>query len=124
MDNINLKVKLYLENEHDKFMGIGVLWVLQRVSSCGSLRAAAAEMGISYSKAFRMVDTLEKTLGVPVLERHRGGMQRSGAKLTPFGQAFILLYDDFQRKCKTLMDEPFEKFSKELSLLVFEHSDD
>ena len=124
MDNINLKVKLYLENEHDKFMGIGVLWVLQRVSSCGSLRAAAAEMGISYSKAFRMVDTLEKTLGVPVLERHRGGMQRSGAKLTPFGQAFILLYDDFQRKCKTLMDEPFEKFSKELSLLVFEHSND
>ena len=124
MDNINLKVKLYLENEHDKFMGIGVLWVLQRVSSCGSLRAAAAEMGISYSKAFRMVDTLEKTLGVPVLERHRGGMQRSGAKLTPFGQAFILLYDDFQRKCKTLMDEPFEKFSKELSLLVLEHSDD
>ena len=124
MDNINLKVKLYLENEHDKFMGIGVLWILQRVSSCGSLRAAAAEMGISYSKAFRMVDTLEKTLGVPVLERHRGGMQRSGAKLTPFGQAFILLYDDFQRKCKTLMDEPFEKFSKELSLLVFEHSDD
>ena len=124
MDNIKLKVKLYLENEHDKFMGIGVLWVLQRVSSCGSLRAAAAEMGISYSKAFRMVDTLEKTLGVPVLERHRGGMQRSGAKLTPFGQAFILLYDDFQRKCKTLMDEPFEKFSKELSLLVFEHSDD
>ncbi|MBO7069928.1 MAG: LysR family transcriptional regulator, partial [Bacteroidales bacterium] len=116
MDNINLKVKLYLENEHEKFMGIGVLWVLQRVSSCGSLRAAAAEMGISYSKAFRMVDTLEKTLGVPVLERHRGGMQRSGAKLTPFGQAFILLYDDFQRKCKTLMDEPFEKFSKELSL--------
>ena len=124
MDNINLQVKLYLENEHEKFMGIGVLWVLQRVSSCGSLRAAAAEMGISYSKAFRMVDTLEKTLGVPVLERHRGGMQRSGAKLTPFGQAFILLYDDFQRKCKTLMDEPFEKFSKELSLLVFEHSDD
>lgn len=124
MDNINLKVKLYLENEHDKFMGIGVLWILQRVSSCGSLRAAAAEMGISYSKAFRMVDTLEKTLGVPVLERHRGGMQRSGAKLTPFGQAFILLYDDFQRKCKTLMDEPFEKFSKELSILVSEHSND
>ena len=124
MDSINLKVKLYLENEHEKFMGIGVLWILQRVSSCGSLRAAAAEMGISYSKAFRMVDTLEKTLGVAVLERHRGGMQRSGAKLTPFGQAFILLYDDFQRKCKTLMDEPFEKFSKELSLLVFEHSDD
>ena len=47
MDNINLKVKLYLEDEQEKFMGIGVLWILQRIPSCGSLRAAAAEMGIS-----------------------------------------------------------------------------
>ena len=31
MDKINLKVKLYLENEQDKFMGIGVLWLLQKV---------------------------------------------------------------------------------------------
>ena len=123
MDNINLKVKLYLEDEQEKFMGIGVLWILQRVPACGSLRAAAAEMGISYSKAFRMIEKLESTLGKPVLERHRGGMQRSGAKLTPFGQEFILLYDDFQRTCKSLMEEPFRKFTDELSSLVSIHSE-
>lgn len=121
MENINLKVKLYLENEQDKFMGIGVLWLLQKISVCGSLRAAAAEMGISYSKAFRMVENLEASLGVAVLERHRGGMQRSGARLTPFGQAFIILYDSFQKECKSLMEEPFEKFSNTLSSLVSEH---
>ena len=124
MDNINLKVKLYLEDEQEKFMGIGVLWILQRVPVCGSLRAAAAEMGISYSKAFRMIEKLESTLWKPVLERHRGGMQRNGAKLTPFGQEFILLYDDFQRTCKSLMEEPFRKFSDELSSLVFKHAED
>ncbi len=122
MDTINLKVKLYLENEQDKFMGIGVLWLLQKISSCGSLRSAAAELGISYSKAFRMIENLESSLGVAVLERHRGGMQRAGASLTPFGQAYILLYDDFQKKCKSLMEEPFEKFSKELSELVSKNS--
>ena len=123
MDNINLKVKLYLEDEQEKFMGIGVLWILQRVPACGSLRAAAAEMGISYSKAFRMIEKLESTLGKPVLERHRGGMQRNGAKLTPFGQEFILLYDDFQRTCKSLMEEPFKKFTDELSALVSKHAE-
>lgn len=122
MDNINLKVKLYLENEQEKFMGIGVLWILQRIPVCGSLRAAATEMGISYSKAFRMIENLETTLGKPVLERHRGGMQRTGAKLTPFGQEFIVLYDNFQKKCKSLMEEPFEKFTDELSALVSKHS--
>ena len=122
MDNINLKVKLYLENEQEKFMGIGVLWILQRIEDCGSLRAAATDMGISYSKAFRMIETLESTIGVPVLERRKGGMQRSGAKLTPFGKAFIALYDDFQKNCKVLLEKPFEKFSEELSALVSEHS--
>lgn len=120
MDNINLKVKLYLVNEQDKFMGIGVLWLLQKISECGSLRAAAAEMGVSYSKAFRMVENLESSLGAEVLERHRGGMQRSGARLTPFGLAFIELYDDFQKECKSLMEEPFENFSNKLSSLVSE----
>ena len=123
MDNINLKVKLYLEDEQEKFMGIGVLWILQRVPVCGSLRAAAAEMGISYSKAFRMIEKLESTLRKPVLERHRGGMQRNGAKLTPFGQEFILLYDDFQRTCKSLMEEPFRKFTDELSGLVSKYAE-
>lgn len=122
MDNINLKVKLYLENEQDKFMGIGVLWILQKVETCGSLRAATEEMGISYSKAFRMIENLESSVGVPVLERRKGGMQRSGAKLTPFGKAFIALYDDFQKNCKALLEKPFEKFSDELSALVSEHA--
>ena len=114
-------MKLYLEDEKEKFMGIGVLWILQRIPACGSLRAAAAEMGISYSKAFRMIEKLESTLGKPVLERRHGGMQRSGAKLTPFGQEFIILYDDFQRKCKSLMEEPFRKFTNELTALVSKH---
>ena len=120
MDNVNLKVKLYLENEQGKFMGIGVLWLLQKVKSCCSLRAAASELGISYSKAFRMVKNLESSLGAAVLERRHGGVDRSGASLTPFGEAFIELYDSFQRRCKELLDEPFSDFSAELSTMLEE----
>ncbi len=118
MDAMNLKVKLYLENENDKFMGIGVLWLLQKVKECRSLREAAAEMGISYSKAFRMVKNLESALGEDVLERRRGGSDRSGASLTPFGEEFIILYDEFQKKCKGLLKEPFSEFSDKLNELL------
>ncbi len=118
MDNVNLKVKLYLEGNGDKFMGIGVLWLLENVKSCGSLRSAAEEMGISYSKAFRMVRNLEAAIGVDVLERRRGGMERSGAKLTPFGEEFIVLYDSFQKECKNLLDKPFSEFSEKLDSLI------
>ena len=118
VDNVNLKVKLYLENSQGKFMGIGVLWLLQQVQACGSLRAAAAELGISYSKAFRMVENLETSLGVEVLERRHGGMNRSGASLTKFGESFIALYDDFQKQCKGLLDKPFSAFSEKLEKML------
>ncbi len=118
MDNVNLKVKLYLESDKGKFMGIGVLWLLEKVKACGSLRSAASELGISYSKAFRMVQNLETELGVEVLERKRGGMQRSGASLTRFGEDFICLYDTFQRECKVLLDKPFYDFSNKLDSLL------
>ncbi len=118
MDSVNLKVKIYLENEQDKFMGIGVLWLLQKVRQSKSLRAAAADMGISYSKAFRMVRDLESSLGVDVLERRKGGSERSGASLTPFGEEFIALYDRFQKRCKETLEGPFEEFKGHLDELV------
>ena len=124
MENMNLKVKLYLEDEQGKFMGIGVLWLLEKVRTCGSLRSAAEEMDISYSKAFRMVRNLESALGVEVLERRRGGMERAGAKLTRFGESFISLYDGFQKECKILLDKPFSEFNNRLDSLISEEKKD
>ena len=118
MDKINLKVKLYLENEEDKFMGIGVLWLLQGVERFNSLRAAANDMGISYSKAHKMIVNLETALGQSVLERQQGGSERVGARLTDFGKNFIIIYDEFQKKCKSLLDKPFEEFNCNLQALL------
>ncbi len=117
MDDYSLKVKLYLEDSQEKFMGIGVLWLLQKIEECGSLRSAAINLGISYSKAFKMVENLESALGQRVLERKRGGSCRIGASLTPFGVQFVSLYDGFQKQCKDLLNEPFDDFMKNLTVL-------
>lgn len=114
MDSMNLKLKIYLENDRDKFMGIGVLWLLQKVDELKSLRAAANALGISYSKAFRMVENLEDSLGMKVLERRKGGSERGGATVTDFGRAFIALYDDFQKECKALVQPRYELFCRDL----------
>ena len=118
MDDLNLKVKLYIQNGSEKFMGIGVLWVLQRTQELGSLRAAANDLGISYSKVYRMIVNLEKNLGARVIERRKGGADRSGATLTEFGIRFAEMYDTFQRECKALLDPEFEKFTETMRELV------
>lgn len=74
---MELKTKIYLlDDEGEKFMGIGVLWLLNEVAKTQSLHKAASNLSISYSKAFNMVKNLEKTIGKEVLARKKGGASR------------------------------------------------
>lgn len=116
--DLNLKVKLYLQDGEEKFMGIGVLWLLNKVEEKNSLRSAAKELGISYSKAYNMVQNLEKTLNKQILVRQKGGQSRSGATLTPFAKDFLKLYENFQKDCKNLLNQPFEEFKNNLNSLL------
>ena len=116
---MELKAKLYLvDEEGSKFMGIGVLWLLDQVAVHNSLRKAASALGISYSKAFAMVQNLEKSLGVAVLNRRKGGSSREGATLTAFAVSFLDLYRNFEKQAKKDLNEPFERFRQDLAVLL------
>ncbi|PKN45062.1 MAG: ModE family transcriptional regulator [Deltaproteobacteria bacterium HGW-Deltaproteobacteria-17] len=71
------------------FMGVGTLWLLQRIDALASVRQAALDMEMSYPKALRMIQQLENQLGQPVVVRTRGGRAHGGAVLTPFGRGFV-----------------------------------
>ena len=121
---MELKTKLYLvDEEGNKFMGIGVLWLLQHIRIHKSLRKGSSVLGISYSKAFAMIRNLEKSLGVAILDRKKGGANRDGATLTPFGEHFIELYETFEQEAKRTLDKPYEEFREKLSLLFEEDED-
>ncbi len=112
---MELKTKFYLvDGNGDKFMGIGVLWLLEKVGQSGSLRKAASSMSISYTKAYNMIRKLEEQLGIEVLERRKGGSSRDGASLTPFAVNFVKIYSDFQKEAKECVKIPYEKFSEQL----------
>ena len=118
---MELKTKIYLvDEEDDKFMGIGVLWLLQEVAGTQSLNKAATNLGISYTKAFNMVKNLEKALGKEVLLRKKGGSTREGATLTDFGSDFLALYDEFQKSAKKSMEAPYREFCDRLADLMKE----
>ncbi len=113
---MELKLKMYLVDQNrEKFMGIGVLWLLQEIVKERSIRGAAANLGLSYSKAHNMLRVLEKDVGQPVLERRKGGDNRDGAVITPFGRQLIRLYDEFQLDVKQYADRRFEQFREMLS---------
>ncbi len=78
------------------FMGIGLVWLLQRVDRFRSISEAARDMDLSYPKAIKMIKRLEEGVGQPVVLRYKGGSERGGAELTEFGAQFIARYDRVQ----------------------------
>lgn len=118
---MELKSKFYLLNEDgEKFMGAGVLWLLYAIERTGSLRKAAQEINISYSKAYKMINNLESSLDKAVVVRKKGGQDRTGAELTPFGSKLCQLYSEFQEQAKKQIEEPYFEFSDKLKNIMEE----
>ncbi len=114
---MDLKLKIYfLDEEGGKFMGAGVLWLLQGIRRHGSILKAAEEMHLSYAKAHMMMKKLESALGRPVLCRRKGGESREGAVLTDFGLAFIEAYESYQKSVKDEAGLLFDRFVEDLGL--------
>ncbi|MCH3917740.1 MAG: LysR family transcriptional regulator [Spirochaetia bacterium] len=116
---MGLKTKVYLvDDKGNKYMGIGVVWLLEELQKCGSLRAAAADLQLSYSKAYMMVCNLEASLGREVIVRRKGGVSRAGASLTPFGHAFLKRYKQFHEDIKRAERPVFEEFQTDIDQMI------
>jgi molybdate transport repressor ModE-like protein len=110
---MKIKVRISITNNKDEpFMGIGLVWLLEGVKRHKSINSAAKEMSLSYAKALKILNLLEKNLGAKVISRKRGGNKRYGAEITPFGEEYIKRYDAFQKKIKKYSEDEFKKFLK------------
>lgn len=115
---MQLRVKLSILNASgEAFMGIGLVWLLQRIARLRSISKAAADMKMSYVKALRILDELERNLGAKVLIRTRGGNARGGASLTPFGREFVACYTELQSRVERSAQRSFARFQRKLDAL-------
>ena len=104
-----LSVRLFTD---EKCFGPGVATLMQLVQSCHSLRAAAMQMGMAYSKAWTILKTAEDKLGFKLLHSTTGGKHGGGAQLTEQGAALLVAYT---RYCQTLREFAQREFVAEFS---------
>ncbi|HJB54861.1 MAG TPA: NTP transferase domain-containing protein [Candidatus Olsenella avistercoris] len=86
-----------LDDGGHRVFGPGPVELLERVGGLGSLRAAAIEMGMAYTKATRIVRDAERAFGFPLTERTVGGSGGGGSSLTPAARDLIVRYRAFER---------------------------
>lgn len=99
-------VKLQLAKE-TVFLGPGTRHLLSLIDSCGSVRLACQQMGISYSKGWKMLTAMEQQLQFEVVSRKQGGKQGGESRLSPAGQALLNRYDRFEADCLAQIEQLF-----------------
>lgn len=90
-----------------KAFGPGIAALLHHVDALHSLRAAAAEMGMAYSKAWRITKESEAALGFALLDSATGGKHGGGARLTSKARALLARYDAYMDALRTASAELF-----------------
>ncbi len=100
--------------KHMKFMGPGCYELLALIRQCGSVRVACERMGLSYSKAWRILNALEEETGVEVLERRQGGKSGGESRLSQAGEDLMTRYAAFEAECKEAVEHIFARhFARE-----------
>lgn len=113
---MELKLRIIVQDDCGKrFLGRGVLILLESIESEKSLRQAATKLGISYTKAHRMISFLEESLGGNVVSHSKGGKERRGSELTAFGKAVLRRFKDFEEDCILDSNKKFVEFEKDIN---------
>lgn len=91
-----MRMHLWFETEEGVLFGLGRLQLLRQVERCGSLKAAAEALGMSYRGAWGKIKTTEDLIGRKLIER--ADSRRAGYHLTAFGSGIAQSFDEWYRE--------------------------
>ena len=92
------RLTLRLDFGPGRAIGHGKIRLLEAVRDHGSISAAGRSMGMSYRRAWLLVDALNRLFENPVVETKHGGSAGGGAELTPFGHQVVQHYRTIEVK--------------------------
>ncbi|SDA29236.1 molybdate transport system regulatory protein [Methylobacterium sp. UNC378MF] len=90
-------ISLRIELGSDTLLGPGKVALLSGIRDTGSIAAAGRRMGMSYKRAWYLIDTLNKAFQEPLVSASKGGRRGGGATLTSTGNAILESYLRMER---------------------------
>ena len=109
---------IFTDDNGIKFFGEGPFRLLCSVEKTGSLRAAAMEMEMAYSKASKLLKQAEANLGFPLTIRSTGGKDGGGSILTPEGKRWLRQYEAYRDACVKANQSLYRQFFPKLGCVI------
>jgi molybdate transport system regulatory protein len=86
------RLTLRVDLDEDRAIGPGKIRLLEAIRDTGSITKAGVALGMSYRRAWLLVDDMNNCFREPVILAQTGGSHGGGALLTPFGARLIDQY--------------------------------
>ncbi len=115
MSKNDLKIRLKIELPDGVRLGYGKIDLLRAVNREQSISAAARSMGMSYRRAWLLLEELNSSFTALVVETRMGGSGRGGASLTKMGAKIIALYENAEAKADAALVDVLGKIEAELA---------
>lgn len=93
-------------------IGPGKADLLDALARTGSISAAAREMGMSYRRAWLLVDTMNRSFRAPLVESAKGGAGGGGARITDLGLEVLARYRAMEAKAAASIAPEMREFSR------------
>ena len=87
-----VRLTLRVDFGTDRAIGPGKVLLLEAIRKTGSISRAGRALGMSYRRAWLLVDDMNRCFREPVVTAQPGGSQGGGAALTAFGEKVVLKY--------------------------------
>jgi len=93
-------------------LGPGKADLLESIARTGSITAAAKDLGMSYRRAWMLVDEMNRAFKDPVVSASFGGAKGGGASLTPTGKAVLDLFRQVEKKAEAAIESELEAIER------------
>ena len=94
--DVSVGLHLRVTLQRDVAIGPGKADLLEGIAATGSIAAAGRRMGMSYKRAWLLVDTMNRCFRSALVDAAKGGRSGGGARLTPLGAEVLAAYRRMQ----------------------------
>lgn len=95
-------------------MGPGKAALVEQIAATGSISGAARAMGMSYRRAWQLVDAINASFARPVVLTAVGGRRGGGAEVTPFGRSMVERFREMEGRASAAIAADLRRFSRGL----------
>lgn len=104
-------LSLRIDLANGERLGPGKIALLNAIAETGSITGAAKVLGMSYPRAWKLVENMNASFETPLVDTFQGGSKRGGAALTATGLEIIRLYALILSQAENATETPRAKLS-------------